>query len=1074
MDAKGVDSKLKELLLKGDICYNSHLLDSALYFYNSVLKSRDIREFSDERCDAYTRIAGVFIDLKDFKKSNQYLDSSFSLFSAKTVVNKNVLFRYYVKKGKLSFYENKFQQSVKSLNNAKEFISKFSDDTLFVDFELYSAVSNYMIGERQKASKVLDKLLTVGKPYREKYSNELMYALFYKVFYLTDLKGNCNININKYIDIADLIILDNNDKSAKSLGYLYQITGNIFIQARQYEKGLQYLRKAKESYSLDLHKYEKEILYVLTDEGRCYYETGDYSKAKRYLLESMKIDSSKAFFSENEKCNILIKIGITYKYLENYQEALYTFNKVLNKKEILNGISLTSLYLNIASTYAKLNDLKNALKYFQLAIDYRIKNIPDDKLNLARSYHNYGEYCLLSKDYNKSDELFKKSLDLFKLLNEKGISVARLYSTMGKLALAQEKNNAALDCFQKSINELCSKPFNPEEAGSWNSQKMVSAKDLLIAIKQKAALYSQIAKNEKVKDKQIKEYQNSLNCYKAAVWVTDTIRGGFQLDDSKLSLAESEKEIYTNAMEVAYHLCSLTGKSEYVYLAFEFSERSKSSLLLSNMQESDFAKNGTVPKNISNKLRSLKYNISKLEYLVDHSGNSAYEINHSYELAMKLFELYGKQEELLSEVNKKYPQYNSRSYRPAIKDAKTVMQSLTKDDLLIEYTLSDNILYSFVVSQNNVSMTRKDLPLTFREDVNSIYKSCSEYNTNFSDFSSFNNFTATSNRLYNILLSDTKGQLKNKKLIFVPDEILCFLPFETLIDKLPVTKSTDYLSLSYLVKSNPISYANSATILFNSANKVTPAKNELLAFAPVYKPDHSNLIAALVTRSALVPIAGAKEEVFGIEKLMNGKVLADETATESEFKRIAGDYKVIHLAMHCVADSVDPENSVLVFGNGGKEDDGLLHEWEIAAMNLNSSLAVLSACNTGMGKLSKGEGVLNIARAFFDAGCPSVVMTLWEVGDLSSTNLMSSFYNYLSEGYSKNSALQQAKLDYISASDPLSAHPYFWAGYITVGNTDPTDVKFPKKNYVMIFSTSTLLILTLVIVKRRKRKNNQV
>lgn len=401
------------------------------------------------------------------------------------------------------------------------------------------------------------------------------------------------------------------------------------------------------------------------------------------------------------------------------------------------------------------------------------------------------------------------------------------------------------------------------------------------------------------------------------------------------------------------------------------------------------------------------------------------------------------------------------------------MRNLKNDEILIEYSLSDKYLYSFVLSRNDIKITRKNLPADFEEEVNLIYKTCSEFNSQVSDYSYFKIFSATSNQLYNLLLPFLASETGNKKLIIIPDEILCYLPFETLLEKMPKSASTDYHSLSYLVKSHPVSYANSASVLFGSENEIVSPKNELLAFAPVYKSDNSSLIAGLVTRSALVPIEGARQEVYGIEKVMNGIVMTDEVATESEFKKIAGNYKVIHLAMHCVNDSVDPESSVLVFGNGGKDNDGLLYDWEIASLDLNSSLTVLSACNTGIGRLYKGEGVMNIARAFMNAGCPSVVMTLWEIGDLNSTDLMSSFYKYLSDGYDKNVALQQAKIDYISKSDPLGAHPYFWAGYISVGNTDPVNVKFPGKNYVMILSASSILIFAYVVVRRRKWKKNR-
>ncbi len=104
-------------------------------------------------------------------------------------------------------------------------------------------------------------------------------------------------------------------------------------------------------------------------------------------------------------------------------------------------------------------------------------------------------------------------------------------------------------------------------------------------------------------------------------------------------------------------------------------------------------------------------------------------------------------------------------------------------------------------------------------------------------------------------------------------------------------------------------------------------------------------------------------------------------------------------------------------------------------MKLNAQLAVLSACNTGKGKLLGGEGVLSLSRGFFYAGVPSVIMTLWAVEDRSGADLMTSFYKYLAEGKTKDEALRLAKVDYLKSSDQMRSHPHFWAAYMSIGNT---------------------------------------
>ncbi len=121
----------------------------------------------------------------------------------------------------------------------------------------------------------------------------------------------------------------------------------------------------------------------------------------------------------------------------------------------------------------------------------------------------------------------------------------------------------------------------------------------------------------------------------------------------------------------------------------------------------------------------------------------------------------------------------------------------------------------------------------------------------------------------------------------------------------------------------------------------------------------------------------------------------------------------------------------------GSKEDGYLNTYELFGLHLPGQLAVLSACNTGSGKLERGEGIISLARGFFYAGIPSVVMTLWEIEDHSSADLMARFYENLKLGLPNDIALQQAKIAYLEGAGKLQSHPYFWAGYVSIGKTDP-------------------------------------
>jgi CHAT domain-containing protein len=149
-------------------------------------------------------------------------------------------------------------------------------------------------------------------------------------------------------------------------------------------------------------------------------------------------------------------------------------------------------------------------------------------------------------------------------------------------------------------------------------------------------------------------------------------------------------------------------------------------------------------------------------------------------------------------------------------------------------------------------------------------------------------------------------------------------------------------------------------------------------------------------------------------------------------------------------------------------NENCLNTYEIYNMPIHAPLVVLSACNTGAGKLHSGEGIISLARAFFTTGTKCVVMTLWSVADRSSSHLMNLFYHYLALKETVSDAMQKAKLQYLDHADNINAHPYFWAGYITTGNAD---IAFEvRKNHTWIYMLSVItgaVLLLLLLWKFR-------
>jgi CHAT domain-containing protein len=142
--------------------------------------------------------------------------------------------------------------------------------------------------------------------------------------------------------------------------------------------------------------------------------------------------------------------------------------------------------------------------------------------------------------------------------------------------------------------------------------------------------------------------------------------------------------------------------------------------------------------------------------------------------------------------------------------------------------------------------------------------------------------------------------------------------------------------------------------------------------------------------------------------------------------------------------ATSPMYSRLVLSKSGvavdSEADGYLHAYEIYELDLRAQLAVLTACETGIGKNEDGEGVRSLGYSFAYAGCPSLVMSLWKIDEKVSSEIISRFYEYLAEGMPKHLALRQAKLDHLANSPEELTSPYYWAGMVLVGDVSPLEV----------------------------------
>lgn len=303
-------------------------------------------------------------------------------------------------------------------------------------------------------------------------------------------------------------------------------------------------------------------------------------------------------------------------------------------------------------------------------------------------------------------------------------------------------------------------------------------------------------------------------------------------------------------------------------------------------------------------------------------------------------------------------------------------------------------------------------------------------------------FPKNSEALKKILLP----KISAKKIILISDDFLNYLPFESL------QKNGKYLSENF-----DLSYHYSLALWQMKYSERRKTYSKISVFTPFYQAGSS--FNGFETPS----LKFSKKEAQEILTRYSGKLFSGKDANKTNFYKQAKTSNILHLSMHSILDENNFRRSCLLF-----QDNVPLYFEELYNENIPAEMVVLGACNTGNGYLKNGEGIMSISHAFMFAGSKSNVFSLWEIPDRETSELMGYFYKFLKKGQQKDEALANAKREFIK-NNPLKVHPYFWAGFIVNGNTDP--ISGNGYQWVLwAFSGIVFIVLLGLMVNRKIRK----
>lgn len=787
----------------------------------------------------------------------------------------------------------------------------------------------------------------------------------------------------------------------------------------------------------------KVAKFIYTRLGNSYTRFGDYEKALYYLKKVRRI--SLEYGNYTKAAEAIGDIAIAYHAMKNYQAAITVLKEGLALNN-MDRLSKSFLRTNLGLQYYETGNHKQALDQTlqaQVELSKAIQDFSNHK-EVWRQTDIYSNLALIHQalgEYDKSRNSLQKSLDLSLKFyaNPKRREIGKIHIALGKIDLQTGAYHQAMDHFQQAMHCVIPDFQNADFTTNPSIESLYAENTIMEALDAKAKAFVALFKQ----NRQEENIQHALKCMTLAFEVEDKLRVTFDYESSSLLELERSRKRIENAINLCHEAWSIHKNKQYLIQAFSLSERSQGLLLLEARKQTNATLLAELPDAILAQKRSLQQQIIFFEkqlFLKQQLSNNE-SAKEQEKLKDKIFQLKKDYRKLMDQLRKDFPKYNNslaQSSQVSIQELQD--DFLESDQALLEYFVGEADIFVFLIKKKEIHFIKikKDFPLEhwIKKMREGIYNYQLDQAPSQALYLKQNKiYTAHAYLLYQKIIHPIKKNLPLRVLI-VPDGVLGYLPFEVLLSEAP-TQNHNFKSHAYFIKAHQISYTSSVSFLKQLQLKSQrPQKNKILAFAPLFKATAPLAIAA--RRKGLGALKYNISEVAILNHLMPTDAYIDQRATIAHFKQQAPNYQIIHLATHSKANDKSGDYSFLVFAKPTlKNEYDSLFVKDLSLMNLSADLIFLSACETGIGELQKGEGIIGFARGFTQAGAKSMITSLWSVDDHKTSILTQQFYQNLKLGMAKDQALRAAKLAYIDQHPHDEAHPFFWAAFIPIGDMSP-------------------------------------
>ena len=848
----------------------------------------------------------------------------------------------------------------------------------------------------------------------------------------------------------------------------HMYVGRSYFDLTIYDSAAYHYRQALAGYK---HFLGEEHYYTALSRGvlgNIYYEQGNYLTARSYYLKAINTFTS-LFGQEHQILRVYYSaLGTTYSKIGEHPQAIQSYRRALNISNATGDEDVQQLYVNLGDSHANLLQYDSALLYSRRALAVGKRLYGSKHYGISTLYHAMGDIFRKQAQYDSALQYYHRALAVW---NDHRITrhpeLALLYQEVGNVYRAQSDYESARAYYEKSVR---ANHLRQNKLANTDSQQHMNNEVLLSTINAQAQTMQ--AYYEQTND--LTYLAQAFNFYLQYDSLISQLQVHRYHQEDQLLVQRMAKKVYEAALSVGMLLYQITRDTAYWQAMFRLAEQSRTIALRSTISNGKFDNFNGILASVVQQERGIKLKKAQYQSLL-REAQQASDTAQTQRYHTILLDLDQQYDSLTTTLKKDYPRYYQLKYNKVVITVAELQQELAASTIVLEYFVGDSVGYVFAITPESFQVISFSTDTTLKDQINQL-RATVQPRTSQASYQTFIKLAAD---LYQQLVQPAVKALDEddtpQHLLVIPDGILSLLPFELLLTETATSQLGEYNTLPYLIHCYGVNYSYSATWQFHE--RVPPSSGKdlsYLAIAPTFVDKEELAYGAL--RNKIAPLKWNQAEVAGLGTYLSGNVLTGVAATEQAFKQEAGQYSILHLATHTLINNEQPDRSSLVFAPPtDSTEDGLLRIHEIYALELPAQLAVLSACNTGTGRLDKGEGVMSLARAFAYAGCPSIVMSQWAVDDRATAQLIGQFYEHLAQGLSKDEALRRAKLSLLT-SEGATSNPFYWAGFTVVGDVSPL-IEKPWYNNALIYllvGGGSVLVVILAVRGRILRKKPKV